>query len=245
MFDSFDERRSGGFLQGAATVVAVVISGLASFQFFSTYSGGLLAGLLPPEFLSLTAGLIGVTLLEGGTLYWQRSLQFDADSEQQVQIARAAYYVSMVLSVTVTMLYFALSSSLLAEYVDEVQYIVNGFAAVTIIFTTGFQFVAKLSYAGAATTSVEQRQRAELGALANTAKFTIERESTRSDLQQALQSIEKKLPEASRKRGRKEADQFIGARYGLEDNGAGGFRLVDLAAAQNGTNPTQRHGRGD
>ena len=243
MFDSFSEHRSGGFLQTAATVIAVAISALASFQFFATYSGGLLAGLLPVEFLSVAAGLIGVVLCEGAALYWQRSVQFDADSQQQVQIAKAGYLVSVVASVTITMLYFLLTSDLVSPYLQEVQAVVDGFAALTLIGLVGFQFTAKMQYSGAATTSVEARQRAELGALANSARFTIERESTRSDLQQALANIEKALPEASRKRGRQEAETFVNSRYG---NGVSGFSLVDLAAAaeQNGAHPAQRHGRG-
>ena len=244
MFDSFDSHRSGGTLQTIATVVAVAISAAASFQFFAQFSGSLLSGLLPDEFLAVAAGLIGVVLCEGAALFWQRSLQHDADSQEQVQIARAGYFVSVTLSVVITMLYFLLTSDLVSPYIAEVQAVVDGFAALTLIGLVGVQFVLKMQYSGSATNAVEARQRSELGALQNSARFTIERESTRSDLQQALQSIEKKLPEASRKRGRKEADQFIGARYGLEDNGAGGFRLVDLAAAQNGVDPTQSRKRG-
>ena len=59
MFSDFNEHRSGGYLQTAATVIAVAISALASFQFFATYSGALLAGLVPDEFLAIAAGLIG------------------------------------------------------------------------------------------------------------------------------------------------------------------------------------------
>ena len=66
--EGLSNKRSGGFVQKAATVLAVAISGLASFQFFSSYSGALLAGLVPTEFLSIAAGLIGVFMLEGGTL---------------------------------------------------------------------------------------------------------------------------------------------------------------------------------
>ena len=236
MFTQFDEHRSGGYLQTAATTIAVIISALASFQFFASYSGGLLAGLLPGEFLSVGAGLIGVVMLEGGALYWQRSLQHDADSQAQVQIARAGYLVSVILSVTVTMLYFLLTSSLVSPYLADVQAIVNAFAALVLIGIVGFQFTAKMQYSGAATNSVEARQRAEIGALANSARFTIERESTRADLQEALANIEKALPEASKKHGQQEAASYIGARYG-QDNGANSFSLVDLA--ENG-NPTKR-----
>lgn len=244
MFSQLEQHRSGGYLQAAATIVAVAISALASFQFFATYSGGLLAGLVPPDFLAIAAGLIGVTLLEGGTIYWQRSLQHDADSQQQVTIARAAYMVSMVLSVGVTMLYFLLTSSLIAPYVASVQHIINGLAALVIIGATGFQFVAKLSYSGAATTSVEARQRAELAALANMARFNVERESTRADLEQAIANIERALPDASRRRGRQDAGEYIAARYGPgQGNGAGGFRLVDIA--EDTQRPTPRpNGRG-
>lgn len=209
----FDEHRSGGYLQTAATVVAVVISALASFQFFATYSSGLLAGLLPGEFLAVASGLVGVIMLEGGALYWQRSLQYDSDSQSQVQIARAGYLVSVALSVTVTMLYFLLTSSLVAPYLAEVQAVVNAFAALTLVLVIGFQFTAKMQYSGAATTSVEARQKAELRAMSNSARYSVERESTRADLQHALNDIEKALPEASRKRGQQEAQAYLGSRY--------------------------------
>lgn len=214
MLNSFDSHRSGGFLQSAATVIAVMISALASFQFFATYSGGLLAGLIPDAFLSIGAGLIGVIMLEGGALYWQRSLQYDADSEQQVQIARAGYLVSVILSVTITMLYFLMTSELVAPYLGDVAPVVNGFAAIVLIGIVGFQFTAKMQYSGAATTSVEARQRAEIGALANSARFTVERESTRADLAQMLSNIEAELPAASKEQGRRSAQSYLDSRYG-------------------------------
>ena len=217
VFTQFDDHRSGGFLQTAATVTAVAISALASFQFFASYSGALLSGLLPEAFLSAAAGLIGVVMLEGAALYWQRSLQHDADSQAQVQIARAGYLVSVILSVTVTMLYFVLSSSLVAPYMTEVLPVVNAFAALVLVGIVGFQFTAKMQYSGAATTSVEARQAAELRALQNTARYDVERETTRSDLSEALANIEKALPAASRKQGQQTAEEFLAARYGQHE----------------------------
>ena len=233
MFTQFDEHRSGGYLQTAATVIAVTISGLASFQFFATYSGALLAGIIPAAFLAAAAGLIGVVMLEGGALYWQRSLQYDADSQTQVQIAKAGYLVSVTLSVIVTMLYFLLTSTLVAPYMADVEPIIKAAAALVLVGIVGFQFTAKMQYSGAATTSIEARQRSELRALQNTAKHSVDRETTRADLAEALASIERQLPEASKKQGQQAARDFIAARCG------DGVTLVDLSA--NGANPT--HGR--
>ena len=233
MFTQFDEHRSGGYLQTAATVIAVTISATASYQFFATYSGALLAGIVPEAFLSAAAGLIGVLMLEAGAIFWQRSLQHDADSDQQVQIARAGYLVSVVLSVVVTMLFFLLTSSLIAPYMADVAPIVNAFAAVILIGIVGFQFTAKMQYSGAATTSVEARQRAEMRAMQNTAKYSVERETTRADLAEALSNIERALPAASKAQGMQAAKEFISARYGKGD----GVAVFNLA--ENGTEPAR------
>ena len=239
MFTQFDEHRSGGYLQTAATVIAVTISALASFQFFATYSGALLAGIVPDAFLAVAAGLIGVIMLEGGALYWQRSLQHDADSGQQVQIARAGYLVSVIASVTITMLYFLLTSTLIAPYLAEVQAVIDGFAAIVLIGIVGFQFTASMQYRGAATNSVEARQKVEIGALANSARFTVERETTRADLAEALANIEKQLPAASKAQGAQAAQEFIAARYGQGDgNGVSVFNLAENG--QQPERPTER-----
>jgi len=212
--EDLENKRSGGFVQTAATVLAVFISALASFQFFTTYSGALLAGLVPETFLSVTAGLLGVIMLEGATLYWQYSVQEDADSRQQLSIARTGYTVSLITSVTVTALYFLLTSSLVAPYVQEVQHIVNAFAALVLVGIVSFQFTAKVQYGHAATKATKAQQDAQLRALHNSAEFSVKDAATRADLEAALATLNQALPEASRKRGYEGAAQFIASRYG-------------------------------
>ena len=213
-FTDLEERQSGGFLKTAATVLAVGISGLASFQFFAQFSGALLAGLLPAEFLSVGAGLICLAMLEGGTLFWQRSVQEDADSQQQLLIARAGYTVSLIASVTITCLFFLLSSSLVAPYLADVAHIVNAFAAFVLVAIISFQFTAIVSYNSAATKASAAQQEAKLRALHNSAEFSVKDASTRADLEHALAELQKALPEASRQRGTEGAQNFIAKRYG-------------------------------
>lgn len=209
-----EQKESGGFFQTAATVTAVIISALASFQFFATYSGGLLAGIVPADFLSVAAGLLGVVMLEGSTLYWQYSVQHDADSKQQLSIARAGYMVSLIVSVMVTALYFLLTSSLIAPYVAEVQHIINAFAALVLVRIVSFQFVAKVQYSHAATKASQAQHDASLRALHNAADFKVKDASTRADLENALAELQKQLPEMSKQRGAAGAQQFIKERYG-------------------------------
>ena len=212
--NDLEEKNSGGFVQTAATVTAVIISALASLQFFATYSGGLLAGIVPADFLSVAAGLLGVIMLEGSTLYWQYSVQHDADSKQQLSIARAGYMVSLIVSVTVTALYFLLTSSLIAPYVAEVQHIINAFAALVLVGIVSFQFVAKVQYSHAATKASQAQHDASLRALHNAADFKVKDASTRADLENALAELQKQLPEMSKQRGAAGAQQFIKERYG-------------------------------
>jgi len=209
-----EQKNSGGFIQTAATVLAVIISALASYQFFATYSGALLAGLVPAQFLSVAAGLLGVVMLELATLYWQYSIQHDSDSQAQLAIARSGYTVSLVASVTVTALYFLLTSSLVAPYVAQVQHLINAFAALVLVGIVSFQFVAKVQYSHVATKASQAQQEAQLRALHNSAEFSIKEASTRSDLENALAALQEALPAASKKRGADGAKSFIAARYG-------------------------------
>ena len=217
-----EEKNSGGFVQTAATVIAVAISALASFQFFATYSGGLLAGIVPAEFLSIAAGLLGVIMLEGATMFWQHSVQNDADSQKQLAIAKAGYMVSLIVSVTVTALYFMLTSSLIAPYVGEIMHIVNAFAALVLVGIVSFQFVAKTSYNHEASKASQAKHDAALRALHNAASFRITDASTRADLENALAELQKQLPAVSRKRGQAGAQQFIDKRYGNPTTRANG-----------------------
>jgi len=209
-----EQKESGGFIQKAATITAVFISALASFQFFATYSGGLLVGIVPAEFLSIAAGILGIVMLEGATMYWQYSVQNDADSKKQLDIAKAGYMVSLIISVTVTALYFMLTSSLIAPYVGQIMHIVNAFAALVLVGIVSFQFVAKTSYNHEATKASQAKHDASLRALHNAATFQILDASTRADLENALAEMQKRLPEVSRKRGIEGAGQFINERYG-------------------------------
>jgi len=104
--NQLDEKTSGGFLLTAATITAVAISALASFQFFATYANGLVSGIIPTPLAGVAAGVVGVVLLEGFALLWQRLLHSDADSKQQLTIAHTGYIVSLVASVSVTMPFF-------------------------------------------------------------------------------------------------------------------------------------------
>lgn len=217
-FDDVDSRSSGGFIQKAATVTAVTISGLASFQFFATYSGALLAGLVPPAFLSIAAGLIGLIVCEGSCLYWQWSLQNDADSKAQLAIAQAGYIVSLIVSVTITCLYFLLTSALVAPYLADIAHIIDAFAALTLVGIIGFQFVAKVQYSHVATQAAKAAQDAQIRALQHDAAYHVRQQSTRADLQNSLAELQKALPEYSRRRGGESAGQFIKERYG---NGTG------------------------
>ena len=97
----------------------------------------------------------------------------------------------------------------------------------------GFQFTAKMQYSGAATNSVEARQKAEIRALQNTARYSVERETTRADLAEALANIERALPAASKEHGKQEAAAFLAARYGL---GNGDIPPANLAALMEALN---------
>lgn len=216
--DSLESRASGGFIQKAATIVAVSISGLASFQFFATYSGGLLAGIVPAQFLSIAAGLIGVVMCEAACLYWQWSVQHDADSKSQLQIAQAGYWLSLTISVVITVLYFALTSSLVAPYLQDVQHIIDAFAAVTLVAAIGAQFTLKISYGAAATQAAKALQDAQIRALQGEAAYVVRQQSTKADLQNSLAELQRVLPDVSRARGAQTAGEFISQRYGV--NGA-------------------------
>lgn len=222
-----DKRESGGFVQRAATITAVIISALASFQFFATYSGALLAGLVPGQFLSIAAGFLGVIMLEGSTLYWQWSIQHDADSNSQLTIGRAGYTVSLIVSVVVTGIYFLLTSSLVAPYIGDVIHLINGFAALTLVGIISFQFVAKVSYDHAATAATKAQQDASIRALHNSAEHTIRDASTRADLQNALAELDRQLPDVSKRRGVAGAQSFIAKRYGKD-------QAVAVPLAENG-----------
>jgi len=219
--NDLENKVSGGFVQTAAKVFAVSISGLASFQFFATYNSGMLAGIVPAAFMSIAAGLIGVTMLEGATLFWQNSIQNDADSEPQLAIAKTGYLVSLVTSVVITLLYFLLTFSLIAQYIAEVQHIVNGLAVVVLVGIIGFQFVAKTQYDSVATKAERSKNDAILRALQNKAEHTVKDASTRADLEAILSELQRALPDQSRQRGTEGARQFIRERYRVpfEQNG--------------------------
>ena len=213
MFDQLYERQSGGILRGIGTITAVTISAVASWQFFTTFSGGFLGNALPPEWTAVLSGLLGVVLLEGATIFWKRMQLHDADSEGQIKWAKGGYRVSMILAVAVTALYFLLTMQMLEPYIVGIKAALDLAAALLLVGVISFQAVAILEYNASATAAEESDQRAELRAKVNKARHIADKASTEADLEHTLSNIEKHLPDASKAAGVKHAGTFFRSRY--------------------------------
>jgi len=200
----------GSYVHTLANVILITVSALASFSFFAVYSPQLVSHILPPTLSSLAAGLVGGFLLEGMTIVWQWLHDHHSDTHTQLSISRVGYVYSLVASVSVTAVYFVLSSSLITPYLTETFDAVISLSALGIIVATvSIQFVLSRQYAASSSKANEQQHKASLTAMGNTAKFEIQRQTTRANLQHTLGSIMQELPEASERHGKQRAKQYI------------------------------------
>ena len=249
--DDLEGKKSGGWMQVIAKLVAVSISALASFQFFANYNSGILSDIVPEVFVKFAAGLIGVVMLEGATMFWAHSRQDDSDTDDQLEIAKWAYWVSLITSVSVTVLYFLLTFDLIAPYLEGIKPMINGLAAVILIGIIGFQFVAKTQYDNTAAAGQKNAADSKIRALQNKADMTVREAATRADVAAILANLNRQLPNASARRGLSQSRNILNDRY-LRDGNAGADvdpellnAVMDAMGVVEGENPTRgRNGRG-
>ena len=213
--DNQQEKSSlAGYISTGFSVLLLGISGLASFAFFGTFAPGLLASLLPADLASIFAGLIGLLLMEGSVIAWHYLATRDADTQKQIALARAGYIFSLVLSVSVTVSWFALSSDLASSWVTgQTESTVKLASLLLLIVAVAAQFVLSSEYRRAAQATQEATHEAAYRAQASTAKHTVKQAQLKANLEGTVNNIMKRLPTAAAKHSQEQAENFIDHSY--------------------------------
>ena len=216
-----------GYIRGGFNIALIAISALASFSFFYYYSSGLLTAVLPPLLAGIGAGLIGVLLSEGAVLWWHFISVKDADTRAQMALARVGYFFSLVLSVSVTVIYFLLSSSLIDPFLTpQFENMVSLTALLIIVISVGVQFVLSREYSRTGSGTQRSEHEATLRAESNRAKFVIQRETNKANLTRSVSGILSEIPSASSSYGDKVTREYLERVYSQEpgrasENGRG------------------------
>ena len=194
------------FLFGGALVT---LSGLTSAAFFYRFAGSafsFLVGDLSPWL----AALVGVLCFEIASLVWAWLRANDADTSGQLAVSNIAAWLTMGGGLAVTVIYFALTADLIAARLDATAETVFALiGGLLIICGIAGNFAAAHIYRINAATHSAASQAAEIRAMQQGAAFTANREATYAELQQTLEAIRVKLPEASTKKGADNAKHFF------------------------------------
>lgn len=203
-----------GYVRTLFSLALVIISGLASFSFFYFYAPGLLSAVLPPGLAAISAGMIGVLLSEGAVIFWHYLSVNDADTSKQMSLASAGYVFSLALSVGVTIVYFLLSSSLIEPFLSQsFEEYVSLAALLIIVLSVGVQFVLSREYSRQGSGTQKAAHEATLRAESNRAKFIIQQQTNRANLEKTVSGIMRELPSASAKHGQQATREYLEAVY--------------------------------
>ena len=206
-----------GYVRLLFNVALIAISALASFSFFYYYSSGLLTAVLPPTLAGIGAGFIGVLLSEGAVLWWHFISVRDADTRAQMSLARVGYFFSLVLSVSVTAVYFLLSSSLIEPFLTpQFEDMVSLTALLIIVISVGVQFTLSREYSRQGSGTQRSEHEAVIRAESNRAKFVIQQQTNRANLERSVEGILREIPSASSNYGDQITREYLERVYTQE-----------------------------
>lgn len=127
-------------LQGPFFWAIIAISALSTFAFYSTYVEAIIPSFIieDPTIRNLITGGIGVLLLEGAAVLWQKIMHFRSlRTPRQLDIADKASKSALYMSIGISLSYLVLSTSLIND--DRIVNIAGVMGLLLIIASTGLQ----------------------------------------------------------------------------------------------------------
>lgn len=127
-------------LQGPFFWAIIGISALSTFAFYATYVEAIIPGFIvdDPTIRNMITGGIGVLLLEGAAVMWQKIMHFRSlRTPRQLDIADKASKSALYISIGISLAYLVLSTSLIND--ERVVNIAGVMGLLLIIASTGLQ----------------------------------------------------------------------------------------------------------
>jgi hypothetical protein len=203
--DILQENDSGHTLArggvGFLVILFLVLSGLATFLFFSNYATGI-GDWAGPSAAPLVSGIVGVLCLDVACLIWGYVRSRAATSAAQMAIALVISVLDLLLGLFSSGLYIILSTSLetgvrdAAGVLTEFGSIVNwvGVGVITLALVGNFGAVFGWLMTGADTK--EAAQKTELRATVKEGKHRIDKARTGRVVTRTISDINRQLPAA-------------------------------------------------
>ena len=203
--DILQENDSGHTLArggvGFLVILFLLLSGLATFLFFSTYATGI-GDWAGPAAAPLVSGVVGVLCLDVACLLWGYVRSRAATSSAQMAIALVISVLDLLLGLSSSALYIILATSLetgvrdAAGVLTEFGALVNwvGVGVITLALVGNFASVFGWLMTGADTK--EAQQKTELRATVKAGQHRIDRTRTGQIVTRTISDIQRQLPAA-------------------------------------------------
>ena len=191
----------------------VTLSALTSAAFFYRFAGGAFAFLVG-DLSPWLAAAVGVLCFEIASLVWAWLRANDADTAGQLAVSNIAAWLTMGGGLAVTVVYFGLTTELIAGRLDATaETVLSMVGGLLIVAGIAGNFAAAHVYRINAATHAAASQAAELRAMQTGAAHTANREATYATLAQTLEQIRKQLPDTAATQGAANAGQFVRERF--------------------------------
>lgn len=154
-------------LQGPFFWAIIGISALSTFAFYSTYVEAIIPQFIvdDPTIRNLITGGIGVLLLEGAAVAWQKIMHFRSlRTPRQLDIADKASKSALYISIGISLAYLVLSTSLIND--ERIINIAGVMGLLLIIASTGLQLWFAYHYNHYSLQAEERRLDAQAAAAA-------------------------------------------------------------------------------
>ena len=216
MFSTDFDNQSSVAARGVAYVligIGALISAMATAAFFHAYAADMFS-FVSPQLSPWLAAAAGVFLFEFSAFAWAQIEARHSDTAEQITLAAAGKWLALIGSVSTTIVFFSLRSSLLIGRLDDTAvYVVSIIGGLLIIVGSSGMFLLIALYASASANHRLARNNASVRAMRAAAAHTINRESVAAEMQQTVEAIRQSLPDNARRQGQANSAQFVAERF--------------------------------
>jgi len=210
-------------LAGVFGVLLRIVLAITTAGFFFVYTPNLFGWLVGYEYAGYMSALIGVFVIDVAAFMWDRIRRVSATTQTQIDTAKWITIGDIVLSASVTVVFFILSTNFIELYGSEGQLnmagtVVNlmGLAIGTLAISGNA--VAWAYYEANGSDAREQVNVTQLRAVQSKAAFEINKQHAQLQVAQTLEGIAQRLPTSTRAAAQRNQQRFFDARFGDIEN---------------------------
>jgi len=206
-------------LAGVFGVLLRIVLAITTAGFFYVYTPNLFGWLVGYEYAGYMSALVGVFVIDVAAFMWDRIRRVSATTQTQIDTAKWITIGDIVLSATVTIVFFILSTNFIELYdtngqLNMIGTVVNLLGLAIGTLAIAGNAVAWAYYEANGSDAREQVNTTQLRAVQSKATFEINKQHAQLQVAKTLEGISQRLPVSTRAAAQQNEDRFFNTRFG-------------------------------